>query len=115
MRPANPHQTRQHMSHLLNRKLKGNRHTRVREHTRRAQNIAAIIWRQFQVGPYQYRVKHLRWYLETQTTHLKPATRYRYWLTTKNITWALHKEADWLALLQGLWVNPVTDEPPVHD
>ncbi|MEE8060092.1 MAG: hypothetical protein V3T17_20005 [Pseudomonadales bacterium] len=58
MRPANQQQAMQHMAHLLNRKLTGNRHAKVKEHTKRAQHIAAIIWKRFQVGPYQYQLKH---------------------------------------------------------
>ncbi len=57
-----------HMEHLLNRKLKGNRGTRVKEHTQRAKKIAAVIWTRFHVGPYQYQVKHLKWYLDTKNS-----------------------------------------------
>ena len=99
MRPANHKQAEQHMEHLLNRKLKGNRGTRVKEHTHRAKKIAALIWKRFQVGPYQYQLKHLKWYLDTQIRHLKPATQYRHWLTVKNIIVALGKESDWMSRL----------------
>ena len=108
MRPANQQRAEKHMEHLLNRKLTGNRHTKVKEHTKRAKRIAAIIWTRFQVGPYQYQLKHLRWYLQAQTKHLKPATRYRYWLTTKNILKALNKEVDWGTQLQGNWISPTS-------
>jgi len=99
MRPANQQQAKQHMEHLLNRKLKGNRSTRVKEHTHRAKKIAAAIWTRFRVGPYQYQLKHLKWYLDTQTQHLKPATQYRHWLTVKNVIIALGKESDWMSRL----------------
>ncbi len=110
MRPATQYQAMQHMHHLLSRKLAGNRQTRVKEHTRRAMLIAAIIWQRFQVGPYRYQVKHLRWYLDTQTRHLKPATRYRHWLTIKNLVSALGKEKGWSGQLRGAWMSPVTEE-----
>ena len=106
MRPANQHQAEKHMEHLLNRKLPGNRHTKVKEHTKRARRIAATIWVRFQVGPYQYQLKHLRWYLSTRTSHLTFSTRYRHWLTVKNIIIALGKESDWIDRLQGAWVSP---------
>ena len=96
MRPANQQQATQHMEHLLNRKLKGNRSTRVKEHTQRAKKIAAFIWKRFQVGPYQYQLKHLKWYLDTQIRLFKAATQYRHWLTVKNIIIALGKESDWI-------------------
>ena len=96
MCPANQQQAERHMEHLLNRKLKGNRSTRVKEHTQRAKKIAASIWKRFQVGPYQYQLKHLKWYLDTKIRHLKPDTQYRHWLTVKNIIVALGKESDWM-------------------
>ncbi|MFT6164478.1 MAG: hypothetical protein ACJA1T_000483 [Zhongshania aliphaticivorans] len=99
MRPANQQQAERHIEHLLSRKIPGNRQTKVKEHTNRAKRISAAIWKRFQVGPYQYQLKHLKWYLDTQTRHLKPATKYRYWLTVKNIMRALGKEVDWLEQL----------------
>ncbi|TQV78014.1 hypothetical protein FKG94_13080 [Exilibacterium tricleocarpae] len=108
MRPANAQQAVQHMEHLLARKLTGKRSSRVREHLNRAKRIAAIIHYQFQVGPYQYQVKHLRWYLATQTAQLKPAARYRHWLTIKYCVYALNKEAHWMGVLQGSWQTPAT-------
>jgi len=99
MRPANQQQAERHMEHLLSRKIPGNRQTKVKEHTRRARRIAAAIWKRFQVGPYQYKLKHLKWYMDTQTCHLKPYTRYRYWLTLKYITSALGKETSWASQL----------------
>ena len=95
------------MEHLLARKLTGKRSSRVKEHLNRAKRIAAILYHQFQVGPYQYQVKHLRWYLTTQTHQLKPATRYRHWLTVWNIVAARNKSADWLMQLQGSWQTPI--------
>ena len=108
MRPATPQQAERHMEHLLARKLTGKRRSRVKEHLNRAKRIAVIIYRQFQVGPYQYQVKHLWWYLSTQTAQLKPATRYRHWLTVKYCARALGKEACWLRLLRGSWQTPAT-------
>ncbi len=100
MRPANPQQAVRHMEHLLKRKLTGKRRGRVKEHLNRAKRIAVILYCQFQVGPYQYQVKHLRWYLETHISPLKPETFYRHCLTIKNIVAARQKEADWLPQLQ---------------
>ena len=45
-------------------------------------------------------LKHLRWYLTSQTSLIKPATRYRRCLTIKNIVCALNKEANWMEQLQ---------------
>lgn len=100
MRPANQQQAIRHMEHLLKRKLKGNRQTRVNEHMKRSNRIAAAIWGRFQVGPYQYQLKHIRWYMEVYTKYLAPNTRYRHWLTIRSITQALNKNAEWIILLE---------------
>ena len=106
MRPANAQQAVQHMEHLLARKLTGKRSRRVRDHLNRAKRIAAILYSQFQVGPYQYQAKHLCWYLTTQTHQLKPATRYQHWLTIRNIVNALDKSIHWVPHLKGDWTQP---------
>lgn len=106
MRPSNRQQAIQHMDALLRKKLKGNKQTRVREKITRARNIAATIYDRFQVGPYQYQVKHLRWYLEINIKGLKSATRYRYWLTAQSIVFALGKDQSWLEFLKGDWIQP---------
>ena len=93
MRPANQQQSVQHMEHLLNSKIPGGRRTKVREHTQRAKRIATIIWARFQVGPYQYQLKHLIWCRRTQTQYLNPSTRYRHCLTHRYIVRALCMQA----------------------
>ena len=106
MRPANLQQAQQHMRHLLGKKITGRRGTRVKEHTKRALTIADVLYRQFQVGPYQYRVHHLLWYLNTHIQSLKPSGQYRHWLTIRLIVKALGKGEQWLPLLSGSWVTP---------
>jgi hypothetical protein len=106
MRPANTAQAQQHMRQLLAGKITGRRRTRVKEHTQRAQHIAECLYRRFQVGPYQYRLHHLLWYLDSQTKPLSPATRYRHWLTIQIIVLALQREGDWKNHLYGPWVKP---------
>ena len=89
------------MEYLLKRRVKGNRQTCVKEHMDRAKRIAIAIWRRFQVGPYQYKHKHLRWYMEVCIRDLAPSTRYRHWLTTKSIVYALGKNTGLSVLVQG--------------
>lgn len=81
MRPANSKQAQQQMRKLLGRKISGRRATKVKEHTKRALQIADVLYRQFQVGPYQYRQKHLQWYLNDHIESLTPASQYRHRLT----------------------------------
>ena len=95
------------MEHLLARKLTGKRSSRVSEHLNRAKRIAVILYHQFQVGPYQYQVKHLRWYLTTQTHQLKPAARYRHWLTVKYGVYARQRGPLDEGIAGAPWLTPV--------
>ena len=88
------------MEYLLKRKIKGNRHTLVNEHLSRAKRIADVIWVRFQVGPYQYQLKHLRWYINVYYKDLAPNTRYRHWLTIRHIVRALNKSKEWSVLFE---------------
>ena len=94
MRPANQQQAQRQMDYLLRHQLKGSA-KKVKEHVTRAKIIAAVIWQRFHVGPYQYQLKHLQWYLAMQTQHLKSATRYRHTLTVRYIIGALGKGDYW--------------------
>ena len=100
------------MEYLLKHRLKGSRQTKVKEHTKRAKRIAGVIWTRFQVGPYQYQVKHLRWYLNTQTQHLTANTRYRHWLTIKYVVISRGKGTDWIVQLKGSWMS---SEAPISE
>jgi hypothetical protein len=91
---------------LLVRRLPGSRRGSVRAHLQRGERIADRIWRRWQLGPHQWQVKHLRWYLTTQARAFSPGTRYRYWLTVRALVCALGKGEHWLPQLQGPWVRP---------
>lgn len=92
------------MRHLIKHRISGSQR-KVNEHNNRASALSDMLWIRFQLGVYQYQLKHLKWYLEG-TKLLLPATRYRHWLTVKVILEALGKEADWTDQLQGPWVTP---------
>jgi hypothetical protein len=81
----------------------------VRAHLDRARLIARAIYRRWQVGPYHWQVKHVRWYLEHGTKALTPSTRYRHWLTLRLLVIALDREADWTRHLAGAWQRPTGD------
>lgn len=106
MRPANHHKAERQMHNLLIRRLPGKKQTAVNEHLKRAKQIALILWKYDKVGPYQYQLKHLQWYLTTQINTLKPASQYRHWLTVERILKALNKYKDWQSHLQGTWRKP---------
>jgi len=105
-KPANQQQAARIANGLLVRRLPGSRQGTVRSHLQRAALIAETIWRRWQVGPYQWQVKHLRWYLVEKTQQLTPGTRYRHWLTVRLLVFALQTAEDWLPRLNGPWVRP---------
>ena len=105
-RPASPQSAASSAKALLVRRLPGSRRGSVRAHLQRAERITDKIWRRWQVGPHQWQVKHLRWYLTTQTNSFTPGTRYRYWLTIRALIYALGREEHWLVQLQGPWLRP---------
>ena len=105
MRPATLDQAKRHMYYLLAYKIKGRRSTKVKEHLARAALIAEVLYRHFQIGPYQIRLKHLLWYLEVHIEPLSSASQYRHWLTIRLIVKALKKWDQWQLLLHGSWVK----------
>ena len=104
--PSNQRQAARQAKELLVRTLPGARRGSIRSHLQRAEHIADVIWRRWQVGPHQWQVKHLRWYLTVRTDLYTPGTHYRHWLTVRALVFALGKEYDWLTQLQGPWLRP---------
>lgn len=104
-RPANQRIAGRQARSLLVKRLPGSRRGTVRQHLARSQRIAELIWRRWHVGPGQWRLKHVRWYLLTRTAHLGSGTRYRHWLTVRLLIMALDKD-DWIERLDGPWVRP---------
>lgn len=105
-RPANQREAAAQAKGLLVRTLPGSRRGSVRLHLRRAESIGEIVWRRWQVGPRQWQVKHMRWYLAEKTSHYTSGTRYRHWLTVRALVYALGWGDDWLPYLQGPWLRP---------
>jgi hypothetical protein len=95
------------MNNLLVYNIKDQRSTKVKEHLARAALIAEVFYRHFQIGPYQIRFKHLRWFLEVDIEPLSSASECRHWLTLGSIVKALKKWDQWPLLLYGSWVKPL--------
>ena len=98
------------MRQLLGAKISGKRSTRVKEHLTRATHIADTLYRQYQIGPYQYRLGHIQWYLTKHIQPLSPSSQYRHWLTVREIVVALTRWSAWHEGLQGSWLRPVVPE-----
>ncbi len=105
-RPASTRQATHQTQSLLTRRLPGARGTTVKAHLQRAGAVGKTIYQRWQLGPYQWQVKHLRWYLAHRTRRLKRSARYRHWLTVRLLVIALGREADWLPRLNGPWTRP---------
>ena len=113
-RPASDWIAAQRTRDLLIRRLPGRGSRTTRSHLARAEFIGREIWRWRQIGPYQWQVNHLRWFLERKTNRLTPGVRYRYWLTVRLLVVALGREADWLPhLLKGTWIRPSGETGPL--
>lgn len=104
-RPANQRAAARIARSLLAKRLPGSRRGSVRQHLARCGYIADTVWRRWQVGPYQWRLKHLRWYLRERTNQYVGSTRYQHWLTVRLLILALEKDG-WIERLDGPWVRP---------
>jgi hypothetical protein len=69
---------------ILFRALAGKR-TNVERRIRFAKHVAERIWRSWQVGPWQWRLKHLEWYLDVEIGGLKASSRYDHWRAIRTI------------------------------
>lgn len=112
-RPANQRAAARIARSLLAKRLPGSRRGSVRQHLARGGLIAETIWRRWQVGPYQWRLKHLRWYLRERTGEYTGSTRYRHWLTVRLLILALDKHG-WIERLDGPWVRPSGIRGPLN-
>lgn len=104
-RPPNHRAAARQARSLLANRLPGSRRGTVRQHLARAQRLAQVIWQRWQVGPYQWQLKHLRWYLQECTGDYTTGTRYRHWLTVRLLILALDHDG-WIERLDGPWVRP---------
>ncbi len=109
-RPPNQLAAGREARELLARTLPGSRRGSVKAHLHRAEAIARLVWRRWHLGPRQWQVKHLRWYLSVHATRQQPSTAYRHWLTIRALVHALGRAEQWLPHLSGPWVRP-TGEP----
>lgn len=104
--PANQRAAARQARDLLARRLPGSRRGTVPAHLARAEHIADVIWRRWQVGPHRWRLKHVRWYLTEMPRSCAHSTRYRHWLTLRALILSLGHGNDWLGRLDGPWVRP---------
>jgi hypothetical protein len=111
MKPRNAEHAADQARKVLKPVLTGLGSVAKREHDARAATIARAIFERWHVGPYGWKVKHLRWFLTYVGNVQSRSTRYRFWLTMRRLLVALGRERDWSAHLDGPWTKRV---PPAR-
>ena len=81
-RPPTEYHARRQAVIILEKALPGKR-SNVSRRVDAAKNIAATIWRRWQVGPWEWQLKHLIWYLGHQVAKLSRSSRYDKWRTIR--------------------------------
>lgn len=105
MRPANHRVAAAEAAALARNRLRGIAHeTKVRR-VRRAALMAAAIWGRWQVGIWQWQLKHVRWFFQHHLQDAKASVRYQYWLVVRELARETNRE-HWAQLLNGRWTRP---------
>lgn len=111
MTPANHNQAAWQVERLLRHALPGNSQS-VGRHVRRMRRVTELIWKRFQVGPWQWQLKHIRWALCHALRDLSAASRYDYWRSIERTLIVIERHVEWLPHLEGPWLRPNGDSPP---
>ncbi|WP_311950444.1 hypothetical protein [Halomonas piscis] len=84
----------------------------VKAHIKRGNRIARRIEERWHISePYQFKAKHLQWFLKADTASLSLASRYDYWRTACVIAAALGHWPNWEPHLRGPWTRPTPPGP----
>lgn len=104
-RPASVKGALWQLHHLVGRRMNGARRAKY-HHLRRMRHIVSYVYRHYQVGVCQVKVKHLRSFLE-YIYREKEADEVRDYVTSVfQLVCLLDKERDWLPRLYGPWARP---------
>src|SRR5262245_32971809 len=77
------------------------------KHRKRLIAIQSAIFIRWGIkNPEQWRVKHLRWFLQEHMKDNAASYRYDFWLTVREITKRRGRELDWEPRLRGPWTRP---------
>jgi hypothetical protein len=68
--------------------------------------ISEAIRKRWDVGPNDWRAKHLRWFLEVNNSHLENPTNYRYYYILKRVLIFQNRWDDFSPFLNGPWQKP---------
>ena len=89
---------------LIERAQPGTIHAAVRAHIQRGERIHQLIAERWgPQHPRNWKMKHVRWYLQTETAHLAPSTRHDHWRTIRILLAAVGRWPVWEPQLRGPW------------
>lgn len=98
MNPPNHRVAGRQAADLLERRLRRLATATRRRHIQRAEQIAQVIWKHWQVGIYRWRLKHVKWYLTDIQRSLGSSSQYQHYLTMVKVCAVLGHD-HWNALL----------------
>lgn len=87
------------------RTFRGNRQV-VNKKTRHIVNFAEAVRLRWNVNPNNWKVKHLRWFLEVRISDRAPGTKYRYFRYLREVLIFQNRWDDWSGYLRGPWCKP---------
>ena len=105
MKPANNRIAAAEAMKLARNRMSGISYATKKRRVRRAAIIADAIWCRYQVGVYQWKLKHVRWLLEHHVKEMSVNAKYQYWLVVRNLVLFLN-QPHWIPLLKGRWTRP---------
>lgn len=108
MRPANSRIAAAQAIKLARNRMSGISHATKKRRVRRAAIVADAIWRRWQAGVWQWKLKHVRWLLEHHLREQTADTRYQYWLVIRDLLRFLGRN-HWTEMLNGSWTRPGQD------
>ena len=106
MNPPNHRVAGRQAADLLERRLRRLARATRKRHIQRAEQIAQVIWKRWQVGVYRWRLQHVKWYLTYIQRVLRPNVQYQHYLTITKLCKALSRTG-WIALLFESRPKPV--------
>ncbi len=101
----NPQKVNNIAKSLSSRAFRGNRQS-IKQKTKHIINMSEAIRLRWDVHPYDWQVKHLRWFLEVWISDRAPGTKYRYFRYLREILIFQNHWDDWKGYLKGPWCEP---------
>ncbi len=106
MKPSTLKMAKDQLIILMQAKFTGRATKDKRKLIERHALIIEILYKRWQIGIFQLKVKHCQWLMQHYLREHTPGTQYQYWLRVREILVVIDKIKDWEPLLRGPWRNP---------